>query len=46
MFFSERVTVAVSCSLSCASEISVSYSSTAGFTMIDRWGPAKSCSGS
>ena len=45
MFFKDRVTVAVSWSLSWASDTSVSYSRTRGFTMTDFCGPSTSAAG-
>src|SRR5579884_724231 len=45
MFLSARVTVAVSCSFNWLREISVSYSSTRGLTMIDLCGPSTSLFG-
>src|SRR5438045_3007769 len=46
MFFRDRVTVAVSCSFSWASEIKVSYSRTRGFTFTVFCGPCTSFGGS
>src|SRR5438034_592256 len=45
MFFRARVTVAVLCSLSWLSAMSVSYCSTRGFTITDCCGPSTSRSG-
>jgi hypothetical protein len=45
MFFNASVTVAVWCTFSWLSAMSVSYASTRGFTITEVWGPCTSAAG-